>query len=225
MSFRLEFVEADQCGGEIVKGLKMVRGSFVAELKATEIAEPTERSLDDIACSSESASMLALGVPVGSELRLDAALSDPFDNRGDAIGGVALENLGLATWSAVAACHRRNLIEHRQGSFAIGLVGWSSLHNQRNSPRIRNHMAFAALFAAVRRIGTRMVPPKTARTEALSITARDKRSEPRFPNCRSNRRCTSGQTPAAVHSCSRRQQVTPLHTPSRLARNSKATRS
>src|SRR4029077_2540282 len=102
-----------QCGGEVVKGLKMTCSSFVAELKATEIAEPTERSLDDIASSSQSASMLALGVPVGSELRLDAALSDLFDNRGDTIGGVALENLGLAAWSAVAACHRRNLIEHR----------------------------------------------------------------------------------------------------------------
>jgi hypothetical protein len=74
-------------------------------------------------------------------------------------------------------------------------------------------MPLTASFGAIGGIGSGVAPPKTARTEALSMTARESRSEPRLPKRRSSRRCNSGHTPAWVHSCSRRQQVTPLPQP------------
>jgi hypothetical protein len=42
-------------------------------------------------------------------------------------------------------------------------------------------VAFAAVFAAIRGVGPRVRPPKTARNEALSTTARDRSTSSCLP--------------------------------------------
>jgi len=55
----------------------------------------------------------------------------------------------------------------------VVLVGRGHLRRQGNAVGIGDDMVLAARFAPIRRIGAGLVPPKTARTEAESITARD----------------------------------------------------
>jgi len=55
-----------------------------------------------------------------------------------------------------------------------------------------------------------MRPPKTARTLALSITARSRLTAPALPSCISNSVRNFDQTDKPVHSENRRQHVLPL---------------
>jgi hypothetical protein len=71
-------------------------------------------------------------------------------------------------------------------------------------------VAFAARLGPIRGVRPGVVPPKTARTLAESITARSKLIAPRFPSTVSNKTCSFGQTSSRVHSLKRRQHVLPL---------------
>jgi hypothetical protein len=71
-------------------------------------------------------------------------------------------------------------------------------------------MPFAAFFRPVCWIGSGMCPPKAARTEALSTTARENSSFPFLPKCRSKTLWSCVQTPDLVQSFILRQQVGPL---------------
>ena len=196
-----------------MKGLKVFRGSFVAQFETAEVSKPAQRSFHDVAGSTQAASMLTLGPAVRSEVWLDAALLDLLNDCRRTVCRISLEARWFAAWTSTAASDRRKLIEQRQGPVAIRLIGRPRLDDQRHASRVGNQMPLTALLAAIRGIGPGVAPPKTARTEALSMTARESRIEPRLPNRRSSRRCNSGQTPASVHSCRRRQQVTPLPQP------------
>ena len=81
---------------------------------------------------------------------------------------------------------------------------------QRHTIAIDNHVSLAAFLRPVGRVGAGVRPPKTARTEALSTTARENSSFPFRPKCRSNTLWSCVQTPALVQAFIRRQQVGPL---------------
>jgi hypothetical protein len=52
-------------------------------------------------------------------------------------------------------------------------IGPSKLNSQWNSAPVANHMTLAAELSPIGGIWTGLLPPKTARTEQLSTTARD----------------------------------------------------
>ncbi len=52
-------------------------------------------------------------------------------------------------------------------------VGSGKLNSQWNSIAVTNQMTLAAEFGPIGGIRARLLPPKTARTEQLSTTARD----------------------------------------------------
>jgi hypothetical protein len=196
-----------------MKGLKVFRGSFVAQLETAEVSEPTQGSFHDVAGSTQAAAMLTLGPAVRSEEWLDATLLDLLNDCRRTVSRISLEARWFAAWTTAATSYGRKFIEQRQSPVAIRLIGRPRLDDQRHASRVGNQMPLTAFLGAIRGIGSGVAPPKTARTEALSMTARESRIEPRLPNRRSSRRCNSGHTPASVHSCSRRQQVTPLPQP------------
>ena len=197
-----------------MKGLKMFGAAFVTQFDSAEVPEPAQGSFDDVACFAQAAAMQGLGIPVRRQQGADATLKDCVDVCRAAIGGVALKRVGFASGSSSSAIDRRQTVEQCHGLLAVGLIRRSGRDDQRHALGIGNDVPFAALFRAIGRIGAGVAPPKTARIEALSITARDKQSAPFFPSSRSNRRWTSGHTPAFVQSRNRRQQVTPLPQPS-----------
>jgi hypothetical protein len=208
-----EFIDTDDRGGDFMESLKVFRCSFVAQFETSEISKPAQRSFHDVAGLAQAAAMLTLGPTVRSEERLDATLLDLLNDRRRTVSRVSLEARRFAAGASAATGYGWNFIEHRQGPVPIRLIGRPRLDHQRNSSRVGNHMPLTAFFGAIGGIGSGVAPPKTARTEALSMTARESRIEPRLPKRRNSRRCNAGHTPAWVHSCSRRQQVTPLPQP------------
>ena len=61
-------------------------------------------------------------------------------------------------------------------------VGSGELNSQWNSTPVANQMTLAAQFGPVGGIRSRLWPPKTARTEQLSTTARDQSIRPTRPS-------------------------------------------
>jgi hypothetical protein len=80
-------------------------------------------------------------------------------------------------------------------------------------------MPLAAAFSSVGWVRSGMHPQKTARTDALSITARVQLIRADSPSALSKRRWTCGQIPRSVHSFNRRQHVTPLPQPNSSGTN------
>lgn len=199
-----------------MKGLKVLCRSFVTQFQTPEISKPAQRSFHDVAGLAQAAAMLTLGPTVRSEERFDASLPHLLDDRRCAVSPVSLESRWFAAWTSAPASHGRNFVQQREGPLLIWLIGGTRFDHQRHSARVGDHMPFTAFFGAIRGIGSGMAPPKTARTEALSMIARESRIEPRLPKRRNSRRCNSGHTSAWVHSWSRRQQVTPLPQPNSL---------
>jgi hypothetical protein len=72
--------------------------------------------------------------------------------------------LSLQRWDGVNEC---------ESLLRVVPVGAGELNGQRNSAPIADQMTLAAEFGSVARIGACLKPPKTARIELLSRTARD----------------------------------------------------
>jgi hypothetical protein len=64
-------------------------------------------------------------------------------------------------------------IDEWEGLLRVVTIGSGELDSQRYSPTIANQMTLAAQFGSVGGIGSSLPPPKTARTELPSTTARD----------------------------------------------------
>ena len=88
-------------------------------------------------------------------------------------------------------------------------IGPGELNRQWNSAPVANQMTLAAEFGSVGRIGTRLLPPKTARMELPSMTARDQSICPHRASQSSKTKWISCQMPASCQSRSLRQQVIP----------------
>jgi len=95
-------------------------------------------------------------------------------------------------------------------------VGSGQFDCQWNAEPIANQMALAALFSPVRRIWPSEQPPKTARTEQLSKTARDQSIWPSRESQSSSTKWIKSQIPSCCQSRNRRQQVMPEPQPSRF---------
>jgi len=197
---------------QFVQGLEMAAPTLEAEFESAEVAEPAHRPFHNIARFAQTAAVRCF-FAVASKQRADAHGDDGQDDRRHAVGTISLENFGTASDFAVAARDRGNAAEHRQGLPVVALVGRAGVNHQGQAIGVGNQVSFAPIFAAIGGVGTCMAPPKSARTDAESITARERLILPLWPKSRSNRRKSLGQTPASVHSLSHRQQVVPLPQP------------
>jgi hypothetical protein len=73
-------------------------------------------------------------------------------------------SLSLQAWDGINQC---------ECLLRVVTIGSGELDNQRNSASIADQMALAAQLRSVSGVGTCLKPPKTARTELPSTTARD----------------------------------------------------
>src|SRR3984957_19621220 len=94
------------------------------------------------------------------------------------------------------------------------------MDHQRRASGVGDDVTFAPAFTAVYRARSGVAPPKTARTEAESMTAAEGSILPAIPKARSRRLWALAKTPALLHSLNRSQQVL-LLTPSSLAGSSR----
>jgi hypothetical protein len=123
---------------------------------------------------------------------------------------------------AYLACDRRDGLDQRHQLGHVVTIRPGQSHGQRDAVRVGHQMVFRAFFAAIRGIGACFRPPKTARTEAESTTAREKSIWSARRNWLSKTRWMLSHTPAFCQSRRRRQQVMPEPQPISWGRSSHA---
>lgn len=137
--------------------------AFVAESQSSEVAEAGQRSFDHV-------TQLAKAAAVGlARPRREEAVEVQREHQRDhllrAVGAVAEDRVCVAAWSATRALHRRPRVEQCRQLRFIAHVRGRGLHDQRHAIGIAQDVAFASLFAAIRRVRAGVDPPFTARTD------------------------------------------------------------
>jgi len=199
-----------------MKGLKMRASAFVTKPKPAVISKPTERPFDYVSEGAQSTTVFRVAFSQARHQWGNSSRGTSLQVGWRPVSVVALENVGMGSRPSFVTRAWWDAVQHFHRGLGIMDVSRGGVHHQGQPLCLNDYMAFAALFPSVRRVGTCVVPPKTARTDWLSMIARDRSICPALPKTRSKRRCTSGQTPALVQSLSLRQQLTPLPQPSSL---------
>src|SRR5438309_6253263 len=185
----------------------MLLSFFIAELQASAVAKVGKAAFHDIAFLPQTTSVFRT---TRSQFADNAHSLDGRDDPGKSVATIPVNGFGLGAHSATQV---RNLWHHSQQLHQLSLftaVGWGDPHRQGKPGRIRQQVAFTAVFPAVDRVRSRVRPPKTARTACASATAWLSCTLPSRPNAWTKRSWISSHTPAFVQSRRRRQQVDPL---------------
>ena len=188
-----------------------IRSSFIANAQSAKLVQPAERTFDD---PTRFAQATAVRGALPSQQVANASALQPSTVSAITISPISLHQGGSLTRPASSAGDRRNGQQQGFEGLAVVHVGTSQLCTERNALGIGAKMMLAARFAAIRRVATRLEPPKTARTLLESTTARDQSIRSAACNRRSSSLWSFSQTPAFCQSRNRRQQVMPLPQPS-----------
>jgi hypothetical protein len=125
------------------------------------------------------------------------------------ITSITLNHVRSFLWMTPLTGYRRNRLNKWDKLSDIVTVCTGDSCRKRDSIGISYYMVLTAIFTSVCGIWACFLPPKTARTEAESTTAREKSILSAFRNLLSRMRCILSQTPAFCQSRSLRQQVIP----------------
>lgn len=125
------------------------------------------------------------------------------------IGTITLNNIRTLTRSATPASYWWNCFNQREKLCHIVAISTGNNGSKRYPVGVGNYMMLTAVFASIGGVWTRFLPPKTARTDAESTTAREKSILLAFRSLLSKIRCILSQTPAFCQSRSLRQHVMP----------------
>jgi hypothetical protein len=186
------------------------RPAFVPDVEAPKAMQPGQGAFDDPAGPTESA---AVRPSAFRQLAGDPAALELVAMRLRIVAPIALDEAGLAHRATRAAAHRRNGIHQwQQLGYVVPVRRREPRHN-RNPVRVGENMMFRPGLAAIGRVRSSFFPPRSARSDALSTTARARSSWPRRRNSASNTRWRRFHTPARCHRTSRRQQVEPAPQP------------
>jgi hypothetical protein len=179
---------------------------LVAHRQASKSMQPGERAFDHPAGPAEPAAVrrAALG-----ELRRDAAVLELVAMRLRVVPAVALNESRFADWATGAAAQRRHGIDKGQQLRHVVPIGRCQRRDERNPARVGENMMFRPGLAAIGRVRSSFFPPRSARSDELSTTARARSSWPRRRNSLSNTVWSRFHTPARCHRTSRRQHVVP----------------
>lgn len=194
-----------------------VGAAFIPDTEAAELMQPRQGSLDHPSVHAESATVLA---SAARQHGLDTQLHERIAMRIRMVGPISLNTIGTPTGTSALTGDGRNRVNERQKLGYVVPVRTGKYRGERNTVRIGDDMVFRAVFPAIRGVRAGVRPPKTARTEALSTTARDQSILLASRSRLSKTWWMSCQTPASCHSCSRRQQVMPHPQPISCGRSS-----
>ena len=184
--------------------------AFPANAETAELMQPRQRALHHPAGLSQAT---AIGGVTASKQRTNLSFAQPAAVRLGIIAPIPLHHFGPTPGPSPLPSHRRNRLDQRLELGDIRDIGPCQAHREREAIGIRDDMVFAARLGSVRGIRACLRPPKTARTLALSTTARDQSIASASCSRASSTSRSFSQTPAACHSASRRQQVIPQPQP------------
>jgi hypothetical protein len=182
------------------------RSPFVPQIESPKSMQPRQRALDDPARASESAAMWAATF---RQLARDPAASELITMRLRVIPAIALDETGFAQGPTRPAGEGRNAVHERQPLRHVVPVRRREARDDRNPVRVGKNMMFRPGLTAIGRVRSSFFPPRSARSEALSTTARARSRRPRRRNSVSRTRWSRFQTPARCHRTRRRQHVLP----------------
>src|SRR5688572_26712927 len=149
--------------------------TFIAHREPAKPMQPGERALDDPASTAQPTAVrrAALG-----ERRADAPGPERQSMGLRVIAAIALDHVGFAARPAVGPAQGRNGIDQGQQLRYVVPVRRREARDERNPVGVGKNMMFRPGFAAIGRVRSSFFPPRNARSEALSTTARAKSSRP-----------------------------------------------
>ncbi len=212
-------VPADFDTSDRQESIVNIIASFIADAKATILMQPRQRTLHNPSVPPKATSMVG---PSFSQERFDDLSPKLSPVRLAVIRSIPQHRNRTSKRPAHLACNRRDGLDQGQQLGHVVPIGSRQSHSQGDAVRVRHQMMFRAFFPAIRGVGTGLGPPKTARTEAESTTAREKSSWSARRNWLSKTRWILSHTPAFCQSRRRRQQVMPEPQPISWGRSSHA---
>ncbi len=161
--------------------------SFKANSQTPKLVEPTVGAFHNPAENAQAAAMFGIAL---CQHRHNAQPPQAFTVRLRVVSTIALNTLRPSPETPAFALYRRNGVYQRHQLCAVMCIGRGQRGCQGDAFRIRDDMVFRAEFAAIRGIWASFCPPKTARMDVLSTTARDQSIS--LAACRWSRRRLSG---------------------------------
>jgi hypothetical protein len=152
-----------------------VRPFFIAHAEPPELIQPCEGSFHHPAPSPQSAAVFGVAL---CKKRNDASVTQTLPDRLGVIATVATHAIRSATRTTSFSLESWDGVNQRECLLRIITIGPGELDGQRNSVSVANHMTLAAELGPIGRITARLLPPKTARIELPSTTARDQSISP-----------------------------------------------
>jgi hypothetical protein len=183
-----------------------VGAALIANGQPAEAVEPRDGPFDHPAADAQAT---AVRCPTPREDRRDPARPQAVTMRLGVVTAVPLERTGLASRASATAAHRGEGVDHWVEVCDVVDVGGRYLRDERDAARIGDEVVFGALLAAIGWVRSSFFPPRTARTEPLSMTDQRWSRRPRRRSSASNVSWSRCQTPARCHRTRRRQQVLP----------------
>jgi hypothetical protein len=136
------------------------------------------------------------------------------------IAPIAKKAVGMLNRPSNLACDWRDTVNQRQKLRNIVPVCAGQYHRKRDTIGFCYQMVFRPFLTPIRGIWACFGPPKTARTDDESTTAREKSIWSACRSLFSIMWCILSHTSAFCHSCNRRQQVIPQPQPISCGRSS-----
>src|SRR6185369_7433591 len=180
--------------------------SFIPNTESSELVQPAVGAFDDPTNLTQAAPMRSSSF---RNVRPDPATSQFSSMRFGVIGPIGVQFLRTTARFSRFPCHRWNRIHQRKQLGHVVAIRRSHSGCERDTVAVGRHVVFRSRFPAIRGIRTGLRPPKTARTDVESITARDQSIWSASRKYASKTRWISSQTPIACQAASRRQQVIP----------------
>ena len=156
---------------------------LVAHRQPSKAMQPGEGPFDHPACPTEAAAVRCAAL---RELRRDAAGSELIAMRLRIVAAVALDESWFANGPTGAASQGRHRIDEGQQLGHVVPVRRRQRRDERNPVGVGENMMFRPGLAAIGRVRSSFFPPRSARSEELSTTARARSSWPRRRNSLSN---------------------------------------
>ena len=193
--------------------------AFVTNSQSAILVEPGQCSLNDPAVDTKTAAIFSSSF---SQYWLNSFSSQLLAMGLRVIAAIPLNTIRSIARMPNLARYRRYCFNQAGQLCNIMAISTSQFSCKRQSLAISNYVVLRTVFASIRGIGACFRPPKTARTEAESTTAREKSIWSAWRNLFNIVWCILSHTPAFCQSRSRRQQVIPEPQPISCGRSSHA---
>ena len=183
-----------------------ILATLITNSQASKLMQPGQRPFDHPAIEPQAAAVS--GSPPGQH-RFDPHLAQGPAMRLGIIPTVAVQRVKTKTGTAGPSRHGGNGVDQWQQSGYIVPVGTGQLDDEGKPVAVGEHVMFRPQFPSIRRIRAGFRPPKTARTDAESTTAREKSIWPAPRSLFNSTWWIFSQVPCCFQACSRRQQLIP----------------